>query len=248
MSARIFAISAITLSGLAALNALSAGDALTTFLAAPAEAAEASETEPGEQAKTDEAAHEPAIQDTPVPGDAAAGHDAAAAPAQTDPASNCAIETSFAEEVGASAAEYRVLSSLQARRKEIEALADEADTRIQLAAAAEKSVEERIAKLKELKGEVQTLLGQLDGEEEKRVAGLVSMYQTMKPDDAARILAALEPETAMLVVSRLNDRALAAILSEMPTENAKGLTEQMAAEARIHPPEAAVQAGASAEG
>lgn len=243
MSARIFAISAITLSGLAALNALSAGDALTTFLAAPAEAAEA---KPGAE---DEGQNAPAIQDTPEAADAAQG-------AQTEPqaetqipaSANCAVETSFAEEVGASASEYRVLSSLQARRKEIEALAEEADTRIQLAAAAEKSVEERIAKLKQIKGEVQALLGQLGEEEEKRIAGLVSMYQAMKPDDAARILSALEPETAMMVASRLDDRALAAILSEMPTENAKGLTEQMAAQARIRPPQAAAPAEPSAEG
>lgn len=243
MSARIFAISAITLSGLAALNALSAGDALTTFLAAPAEAAEA---KPGAE---DEGQNAPAIQDTPEAADVAQGAQAEPqAETQIPVSANCAVETSFAEEVGASASEYRVLSSLQARRKEIEALAEEADTRIQLAAAAEKSVEERIAKLKQIKGEVQALLGQLGEEEEKRIAGLVSMYQAMKPDDAARILSVLEPETAMMVASRLDDRALAAILSEMPTENAKGLTEQMAAQARIRPPHAAAPAEPSAEG
>jgi len=222
MNGRLFAIAALCLAGMGALNALSAGDALVSLLAAPATAAPSDE---GESAAA-------AVEDAETAEDA---EPAAEPAAQTAAAESCPSPT-FADEIGASAEEFRVLSSLQSRRREIESMEAEAETRIQLAAAAEKRVEERIAELKEVESGVRALLGRLDEAEEQRLSGLVVMYEKMKAKDAARILAALEPETALLVATRMKESTLASVIGDMPTGDAKRLTEAMAEHARIQEP------------
>lgn len=240
MNGRFFAIAAISLTGLAALNALSAGDALFSFLAAPALASEPSDEAaeaPDEMAQAD-------LTKETAP-DAKAEDEGEVMQAVAD---SVCPKPSFAEEIGASPEEFRVLSSLQSRRREIEQMNDEAETRIQLAAAAEKRVNERIAELKNVKGEVQNLLGQLDEAEEQRLAGLVIVYEKMKSKNAAPILASLEPETALLVISRMKETTLASVLGDMKTEDAKRLTEMMAENAKIKPSETVALAKAADEG
>ena len=242
MSGRFFAIAALSLTGLAALNALSAGDALYSVLAAPAEAAESAE-DPEEETVVEADVTE-ATDGEPDMAEAEEGEvmEAAAGAAASCP------RPSFAEEIGASPEEFRVLSSLQARRREIDQMESEAETRIQLAAAAEQRVDERIAELKTVQAEVQGLLGQLDEAEEERMAGLVTMYEKMKSKDAARILSALEPETALLVVARMKDSTLASVLGDMETADAKRLTEMIAENARIKPSATAALNDAAGEG
>lgn len=238
MSGRFFAIAALSLTGLAALNALSAGDALYSVLAAPAEAAESAE-DPEEETVAEADVTE-ATDGEPDMAGAEEGEVMEAAASCPRP--------SFAEEIGASPEEFRVLSSLQARRREIDQMESEAETRIQLAAAAEQRVDERIAELKTVQAEVQGLLGQLDEAEEERMAGLVTMYEKMKSKDAARILSALEPETALLVVARMKDSTLASVLGDMETADAKRLTEMIAENARIKPSTTAALNDAAGEG
>lgn len=238
MSGRFFAIAALSLTGLAALNALSAGDALYSVLAAPAEAAESAE-DPEEETVAEADVTE-ATDGEPDMAEADGDEVMEAAASCPSP--------SFAEEIGASPEEFRVLSSLQARRREIDKMESEAETRIQLAAAAEQRVDERIAELKTVQAEVQGLLGQLDEAEEERMAGLVTMYEKMKSKDAARILSALEPETALLVVARMKDSTLASVLGDMETADAKRLTEMIAENARIKPSTTAALNDAAGEG
>jgi len=216
MNGRIFAIAALSLAGFAALNLISVGDRALAFVASAAPDDQEVETEPAEAEAPEESG---------APGEAA----------QAEPEPAVCESNEFLDDMGASAQEFQVLSSLQQRRREIEAMESEAETRVQLAAAAEARVEERIAELKAVEGEIKALLGQLDEAEEERVVALVTMYEKMDAKDAAPRLAALSPGTALMILSRMKDSNKAEVIGEMEIDDATRLTEALAEDAKIEP-------------
>ncbi|MDP1627113.1 hypothetical protein [Parvibaculum sp.] len=138
-----------------------------------------------------------------------------------------------------SKSEISVLESLSERRKELDRRADGLDTREQLLAAAEKRVEGRIAELKEIEARINEKIGRQDAENEERLAGLVAMYETMKPKDAARIFERLDMGVLLDVVKRMQPRKMSAVLAAMDPVVAQELTVELAVGDRLNPAPAA---------
>lgn len=132
-----------------------------------------------------------------------------------------------------SKSERTVLESLAERREELDARSKELDTREQLLAAAEKRVEERVAELKEIEARINERIGAEDQANAERMAGLVSMYETMKPKDAARIFERLDMGVLIDVVTRMQPRKMAAVLAEMDPVVAQDLTVELATGDRL---------------
>jgi len=84
-----------------------------------------------------------------------------------------------------SASERAILERLQARRQELDARAREIDIRESLLKAAEKRIEEKSADLKATEARVTAASGQKDEAESARMKNIVTMYEAMKPKDAA---------------------------------------------------------------
>jgi flagellar motility protein MotE (MotC chaperone) len=124
----------------------------------------------------------------------------------------------------------QILQSLGTRRTEIDARAKELDTRAELAAAAEKRIEERVAELKRLEAHIQGLLVQVDDAQDKRIASLVDVYQRMRAKDAAAVFDALDDDVLVQVASRMKQASLAEILGKMTPARARELTRLLAAD------------------
>lgn len=133
-----------------------------------------------------------------------------------------------------SKSEISVLESLAERRKELDSRAEGLDTRERLLAAAEKRVEERVAELKEIEARINQQISRQDAEGEERLAGLVSMYETMKPKDAARIFERLDMGVLLDVVKRMQPRKMAAVLAAMDPVVAQDLTVELAVGDRLN--------------
>lgn len=127
-----------------------------------------------------------------------------------------------------SQSETTVLESLAARREELDRRGKALDTREQLLVAAEKRVEERIAELKEIEARINERLGAQDAENEARLAGVVTMYETMKPKDAARIFERLDMGVLIEVAKRMQPRKLSSVLAAMDPVAAQDLTIELA--------------------
>lgn len=127
-----------------------------------------------------------------------------------------------------SKSEVTVLESLSARREELDRRAKLLDTREQLLNAAEKRVEERIAELKDIEARINARIGVQDEQNENRLAGVVSMYETMKPKDAARIFERLDMGVLLEVAKRMEPRKLSAVLAQMDPVSAQDLTVELA--------------------
>ena len=125
-------------------------------------------------------------------------------------------------------AEIELLQSLNIRRHEIEGREREFELREKTLAAAEHGLVEKIAELKRLKTQVESLLTQHDEEQEGRMQSLVKIYENMKPKDAARILANLNGEILLDVIERMREAKTAPILALLSPEKAQRLTINLA--------------------
>jgi len=131
-----------------------------------------------------------------------------------------------------SGAERAILERLQERRQELETRARELDIRESLIKAAEKRIDARLAELKEVEGRIVAETQQKDEAEAARFKGLVTMYENMKPRDAAKIFDRLDINVLIEVAAKINPRQMSGILAQMSPDMAERLTVELASKAQ----------------
>jgi flagellar motility protein MotE (MotC chaperone) len=135
-----------------------------------------------------------------------------------------------------SPAERAVLERLSERRTELDGRAKELDAREAVVLAAEKRLESRIAHLKQLEAQINDMVRAKDEAEATRVKNLVTMYENMKPKDAARVFDRLDMKVLLEVATQINPRRMSDIMAQMSPEAAERLTVELATRARDKPP------------
>jgi flagellar motility protein MotE (MotC chaperone) len=126
------------------------------------------------------------------------------------------------------ASERAVLESLQSRRQEIEARAREIDIRESLIKSAEKRVEGRLEEVKATEARITTAGQQKNEAEAARFKGIITMYEGMKPKDAAKVFDRLELPVLFEIASQIAPRKMADIMGQMQPEAAERLTVELA--------------------
>jgi flagellar motility protein MotE (MotC chaperone) len=124
--------------------------------------------------------------------------------------------------------ERSVLESLNQRRQELEARARDLDMRESLLAAAEKRIEARLGELKDVEARLNAGTRKHDDMEAAQFKGLVTMYENMRPKDAAKIFDRLDLKIQIDLVAQMNPRKMSDILAQMSPEVAERLTTEIA--------------------
>jgi flagellar motility protein MotE (MotC chaperone) len=127
-----------------------------------------------------------------------------------------------------SASERAILERLQSRRQELEARAREIDIRESLLKAAEKRIESRVDELKGVEAGIKTANDQKGEADVARFKGIITMYEGMKPKDAAKIFDRLEMPVLFEIASQIAPRKMSDILGLMQPEAAERLTVELA--------------------
>jgi flagellar motility protein MotE (MotC chaperone) len=127
-----------------------------------------------------------------------------------------------------SPSERAILERLQARRQELEARAREIDIRESLLKAAEKRIESKVEELKGVESRISTATEQKTEADAARFKGIITMYEGMKPKDAARVFDRLEMSVLFEIASQIAPRKMSDILGLMSPEAAERLTTEMA--------------------
>jgi flagellar motility protein MotE (MotC chaperone) len=127
-----------------------------------------------------------------------------------------------------SASERAVLERLQSRRQEIETRAREIDIRESLMKSAEKRIEGRIEEMKATEARISVTSQQKNEADAARFKGLVTMYEAMKPKDAAKVFDRLELSVLFEIASQIAPRKMSDIMGQMQPEAAERLTVEMA--------------------
>jgi flagellar motility protein MotE (MotC chaperone) len=155
---------------------------------------------------------------------AGAGKPEVSAPEAAKPSEPAAAEPALP----VSASERAVLERLQARRQELEARAREIDIRENLLKAAERRIEARAEELKAVEARISTATEQKSEADVARFKGIVTMYEGMKPKDAARVFDRLEMGVLFEIASQIAPRKMSDILGVMSPEAAERLTVELA--------------------
>jgi flagellar motility protein MotE (MotC chaperone) len=124
-------------------------------------------------------------------------------------------------------AEVQVLQALSKRRAELEARTAEIDQREALLQVTENRVQEKLKELEGVRTELTALLKTVDGQQNARIASLVKMYETMKPQEAAAILETLEMPVALDILETMKETKSAPILAKMTPQKASEITVEM---------------------
>jgi flagellar motility protein MotE (MotC chaperone) len=124
--------------------------------------------------------------------------------------------------------ERAVLERLQARRQEIETRAREIDIRESLMKSAEKRIEDRIQEVKATEARITLATQQKSEAESQRFKGIITMYEGMKPKDAAKVFDRLEISVLFDIASQIAPRKMSDILGQMQPEAAERLTVELA--------------------
>jgi flagellar motility protein MotE (MotC chaperone) len=126
------------------------------------------------------------------------------------------------------ASERAILERLQERRQELEARAREIDIRENLLKSAEKRIEGKVEEVKATEARVGMASEQKNQADTARFKGIVTMYEGMKPKDAAKIFDRLDMSVLIEVASQIAPRKMSEILGVMQPEAAERLTVEMA--------------------
>jgi flagellar motility protein MotE (MotC chaperone) len=129
-------------------------------------------------------------------------------------------------------AERAILERLQQRRQELDSRAQELDVREDLIKSAEKRMDAKITELKEVEAQIKQATAQKNDAEKARLKGLVTMYENMKPRDAAKIFNGLDPNVLLEVAAQINPRTMADIVAQMSSDVAQRLTVELAEQAQ----------------
>ena len=158
---------------------------------------------------------------------ATAQEQAAAAPAQPAVAGDARDSTQITYQQGNVASgdsKGTILERLGERREELDKLEAQLLERENLLKVAEKRVEERIAELAKIEERINATVQARNDEEKARFEGLIKMYATMKPKDAARIFDRLDLQILIEVAARMKPEQMGAIMSQMAPDAAEQLT------------------------
>lgn len=131
-------------------------------------------------------------------------------------------------EPGVSAAEKEVLLDLRRRRIDLDGREAALAARENVLAAAEKRLAGRIEELVSLQSRLEGLEKSRQDREEENWRGLVKLYETMKPRDAAAIFNDLDKPVLIALLDRMKESKAAPILSAMQPERARQVTADLA--------------------
>lgn len=143
------------------------------------------------------------------------------------------VEPARAEPFVSSGTEADILNRLQQRRDALEQREKQLDLRESLLKAADQKVESRIEELKAI--ETRLKQSEAQGGEMQSIKQLATLYEAMKPKDAARVFDRLDMGVLLPVAQAIPPRKLAEIIAAMTPQTAERLTVELARGSKAPP-------------
>ncbi|BAM88659.1 conserved hypothetical protein [Bradyrhizobium oligotrophicum S58] len=140
-----------------------------------------------------------------------------------------------------SPAEKAILERLQSRRQELDARAREIDIRESLLRAAEQRIQSKTEEMKAIEGRISGAQAAKTEADNARFKSIVTMYEGMKPKDAAKVFDRLDMSVLLEIASQIAPRKMSDILGLMTPEAAERLTVELARRAGADRPEASAE-------
>ncbi|MHB2207081.1 MotE family protein [Methylobacterium sp. CM6257] len=128
--------------------------------------------------------------------------------------------------------ERALLEKLGARRDALRQKSEELELREKMLGEAERKLETGLGDLKKAEDKVDSAAKAREDAEKQGLKNIVTMYEAMKPKDAARVFDRLGHDVLVPIVLAMNPRKMAEVLAVMQPETAERLTVALANRAR----------------
>ena len=123
--------------------------------------------------------------------------------------------------------EIELLQQLAIRRDNLDARANELESREALLNAAEERIDKKIVDLQNLRLTIDSLMKKFNTQQDTKLKSLVKIYENMKPKSAAAIFEQLEMDTLLEVAEHMKERKLAGIMAQLGQERAREITVEL---------------------
>jgi flagellar motility protein MotE (MotC chaperone) len=131
-------------------------------------------------------------------------------------------------ETSAARCEPRLLRAMRERREQLDARAAEVGARERMLEVIEQRVAEQVRALEELRDALEASLARAEEADEAELARLVTIYETMKPKEAARIFEAMPAAVAAGFIRRMREAKSATIMANLGAGHAYAITLALA--------------------
>ena len=152
----------------------------------------------------------------------------AAVPDGTSPAMPIPTPAAKAEAPPISDGERAILQELRQRRQELDGRELSLNARESVLAAAEQKFTARVTELTALQKKLEALEAAHRQREDAGWQGLVKLYESMRPRDAATIFNDLQMPVLLSVLDRMKEAKAAPIMAAMNPDKAREATSQLA--------------------
>lgn len=156
------------------------------------------------------------------PAETHAAEPKAAEPKAAEKPAEAPAEIEFDDD--ASPAEREVLKQLAGRREQLDKRARDLDSREMLIKVTEQRVEQKIKELESLRQQLQSMVNNANEAQQVQIENLVKIYETMKPDEAAKIFETLDMPVLLGVIQKMKPARTAPIMAKMAPEKAREVT------------------------
>ncbi|HFD17159.1 MAG TPA: hypothetical protein ENJ38_12765 [Rhodospirillales bacterium] len=163
----------------------------------------------------------------PAAGDAAEGEGGRGGSDGREDSKDTSPASAAADGVPAELAD--VAARLAEKERRLEARSKELEAEQEVLTKLRDDLDAQLARMEELKQEIAGLLEQVSAEEQARLDKLVSIYEAMKPKQAAAIFNRLELPVLLKVTRRMRETKLAPILARMDPARARQITTELSA-------------------
>lgn len=144
------------------------------------------------------------------------------------PSAEAAAEIPIAEEKEASESDIgKSSSALRDAREKLVAQEKSLQEREKVAQAAEQRAIKRIDELKALEARIQDLLAEEKAMNDKKIKRLTAVYEGMKADKAAPVIAQMKLKTVVKMFSRMKEKQVGKILSFLPPKQAVEISQAL---------------------
>lgn len=124
--------------------------------------------------------------------------------------------------------EINHFAKLNERKRELDAREEEM-SRLEAELAAQKTeLEKRLTELDKTRRDISSVLEEKVKADDKKVESLVSVYSTMKPQQAAKVFESMDEDLAIEILGRMKKKPAAEILNLVKSEKAQVLSEKYA--------------------
>jgi len=124
-------------------------------------------------------------------------------------------------------AEMDVLKQIAGRREQLDKRSSDLDTREALLKVTEQRLDQKVKEMETLRQQLQAMVNQGNEAQQAQLENLVKIYETMKPEEASRIMETLDMPVLIGVIQKMKPARTAAVMAKMAPAKAKEVTNAL---------------------